>query len=76
MSAGVRRTWKRLLDGHCGVVSIKDKGPQFAALPSQIAGVVPEGRKEDGKWNAKEWLEPGVGIQNCCGRDDELTLKG
>ena len=54
----MRRAWSRLLDGHCGVVSIKDRSPQFAALPSQIAGTVPEGRKEDGMWNPKDWLSP------------------
>ncbi|KAF2477552.1 ketoacyl synthase domain-containing protein [Lindgomyces ingoldianus] len=59
LGIGVRRTWKGLLDGKFGIVSIKDKGPQFANLPSQIAGLVPEGRKEDGKWNAKECLRPG-----------------
>lgn len=54
----MRRTWSRLLDGHCGVVSIKDRSPQFAVLPSQVAGVVPEGSREDGKWNSKDWLSP------------------
>lgn len=57
---GVRRSWTRLLEGRCGIVSIKDKGPQFATLPSRIAGLVKEGRKDDGGWNAKEWLTPGV----------------
>lgn len=52
----MRRTWSRLLDSQSGVVSIKDRSPQFAALPSQVAGIVPEGRKEDGMWNAKDWL--------------------
>jgi 3-oxoacyl-[acyl-carrier-protein] synthase II len=33
---------------------------EFAALPSQVAAVVPEGKKSDGMWNAKEWLSPGV----------------
>ncbi|OCK81087.1 ketoacyl synthase domain-containing protein [Lepidopterella palustris CBS 459.81] len=58
LGIGVRRTWSRLLDGHCGVVSIKDKSPRFASLPSQIAGLVPEG-KEHGAWNPKNWLSPG-----------------
>ena len=58
MCKGVRRTWSRLLEGHCGVVSIKDRSPQFAVLPSQVAGVVPEGGREDGKWNSKDWLSP------------------
>jgi 3-oxoacyl-[acyl-carrier-protein] synthase II len=60
LSPGVRRTWKRLLDSQSGIVSIKDRSAQFAALPSQVAAVVPQGSKEDGMWNAKERLTPGV----------------
>ncbi|KAK8161686.1 ketoacyl synthase domain-containing protein [Phyllosticta citrichinensis] len=56
---GIRRTWSRLLDGHCGVVSVKDRGPQFAALPSQVSAVIPSGVKKDGGWDPKEWLQPG-----------------
>lgn len=59
LGLGVRRTWKRLLDGHCGIVSITDKSPQFAALPSRIAGLVPKGRRDEGEWNPKELLGPG-----------------
>ncbi|KAF2875296.1 3-oxoacyl-synthase-like protein [Massariosphaeria phaeospora] len=59
LGIGVRRTWRRLLDGHCGIVSIKDRDPHFAGLPSQVAAIVPEGKKDDGMWNAKEWLNPG-----------------
>ncbi|KAF2248370.1 3-oxoacyl-synthase-like protein [Trematosphaeria pertusa] len=59
LGIGVRRTWQRLLDGQCGIVSIKNRSPEFAVLPSQVAGVVPEGKKKDGRWNAKEWLNPG-----------------
>ncbi|KAF2027997.1 3-oxoacyl-synthase-like protein [Setomelanomma holmii] len=51
----VRRTWTRLLDGHCGIVSIQNRSPDFATLPSQIAGLVPEGRRADGQWHAKEY---------------------
>ncbi|KAF2638610.1 3-oxoacyl-synthase-like protein [Massarina eburnea CBS 473.64] len=36
-----------------------DRSTQFAALPSQVAAVVPEGKKENGMWNVKEWLSPG-----------------
>jgi 3-oxoacyl-[acyl-carrier-protein] synthase II len=52
----VRRTWSRLLEGHCGIVSITDRSPQFSLLPSQVAGIVPAGKKEDGMWSAKDWL--------------------
>lgn len=74
-SEGVRRTWKRLLDSQCGIVSIKDRSPQFAALPSQIAGVVPEGKKEDGKWNASEYLQPGVQAQSHVNTQHTLTTE-
>lgn len=49
-----------MLGSHCGIVSTKDRGPRFAALPSQVAAVVPAGAKSDGGWSAKDWLAPGV----------------
>jgi 3-oxoacyl-[acyl-carrier-protein] synthase II len=50
------------VDGHCGIVSIKDRSPVFATLPSQVAALVPEGSRKDGKWDAKEYgLNAGVG---------------
>jgi hypothetical protein len=58
--AGVRPTWKRLIDGHCGIVNIRDRNPKFASLPSQVAGVIPLGEKVEGGWDPKEWLQPGV----------------
>lgn len=27
-------------------------------LPSQVAGIVPEGKREDGGFNVKEWFTP------------------
>ncbi|KAH0331952.1 ketoacyl synthase domain-containing protein, partial [Aureobasidium melanogenum] len=59
LAVGVRPTWKRLIDGHCGIVNIKDRDPRFASLPSQVAGVIPSGLKVDGGWHSKEWLQPG-----------------
>lgn len=58
LGIGVRRTWKRLIDGQCGIVSIKDRSPEFGLLPSQVAAVVPLGSKEDGMWNSKDHLSP------------------
>ncbi|KAF5848393.1 hypothetical protein GGP41_005810 [Bipolaris sorokiniana] len=58
LGLGVRQTWKRLIDGHCGIVSIKDRSQDFALLPSRIAGLVPQGSKDEGKWNSKEHLSP------------------
>ncbi|KAJ8108226.1 hypothetical protein OPT61_g8317 [Boeremia exigua] len=59
LGIGVRRTWQRLIDGHCGITSTKDLSPKFAILPSQVAAVVPLGLKADGKWNAKEYMGAG-----------------
>ncbi|OJD25248.1 beta-ketoacyl-acyl-carrier-protein synthase II [Blastomyces percursus] len=56
LGIGVRRTWKRLLDGHCGVISVKDRDPRYADLPCQIAALVPEGQKSDGGWRGSDWL--------------------
>ena len=57
---GVQRTWKRLVDGHCGIVSLKDKGKAFEQQKCQVAGLVPEGWKEDGGWTVSEWLSGDV----------------
>lgn len=61
LAVGVRPTWRRLIDGHCGITSIRDRAPIFATLPSQVAAVIPAGSKDDGGWDTREWLQPGVG---------------
>lgn len=58
--SGVRHSWNRLLNGECGIISIHDRGVQFAALPSRIAGCVPQGKKRDGGWDAKSLLKANV----------------
>lgn len=63
LGVGIRPTWRKLIDGHCGITSIKDRAPLFKTLPSQVAGVVPTGTREYGGWEAKEWLQPGVRFQ-------------
>lgn len=60
MKSGIRRTWKRLLDGHCGIVNVRDRDPRFADVPCQIAAVVPQGVHRDGGWKASEWLSRDV----------------
>ncbi|KAA6413660.1 MAG: beta-ketoacyl-acyl-carrier- synthase II [Lasallia pustulata] len=56
LGLGVRRSWKRLINGECGIVSVKDRGPQFEQQTCQVAAAVPQGSKEDGGWNASDWL--------------------
>ena len=51
---GVKRTWSRILAGECGIVSTRSLGSEFAALPSQVAGLVPRGKAVDGRWTASE----------------------
>lgn len=57
---GVRRTWTRILNGDCGIVSTRPLGSQFAAIPSQVAAIVPEGSKSEGGWTAVEHVSKGV----------------
>ncbi|KAF2456474.1 ketoacyl synthase domain-containing protein [Lineolata rhizophorae] len=61
LGVGFRRAWSRLIKGDCGIVSVADRAPreQYAALPSRIAGIVPEGPRDQGGWNSTEWLEKG-----------------
>ena len=61
LGVGIRRTWTRLLAGDCGIVSVADREPsaRWNELPSTVAGIVPEGSKNDGKWQASDWLERG-----------------
>jgi hypothetical protein len=60
LDTGVRTSWTRLLAGKTGVVSLRSRGPQFAPIPSQVAGLVPRGLKAEGGWTPDEWLERGV----------------
>lgn len=49
-----------MLDGHCGVVNVKDRDERFAEQPCQVAAVVPQGNRDNGGWTASEWLSRGV----------------
>lgn len=56
LGAGIRSTWKRVLDSSCGIVSTSSLGSAFETLPSRVAGLVPRGSKLEGGWQAKDWL--------------------
>ncbi|KAL1588890.1 hypothetical protein WHR41_02668 [Cladosporium halotolerans] len=56
LAAGIKQTWRRLLDSQSGIVSTITRGPQFVTLPSRVAGLVPLGSRDDGRWQAKDWL--------------------
>ncbi|KAI9803247.1 MAG: hypothetical protein M1825_002038 [Sarcosagium campestre] len=57
LGVGVRRSWSRLIDGQCGIISVSNRGSRFAQLPSQVAGLVPQGSKDDGCWTATDWVD-------------------
>lgn len=56
LGAGIRKTWRRLVASESGILSTTDQGPQFDGLPSRVAGLVPRGKREDGGWQASDWL--------------------
>ncbi|CAK4032429.1 ketoacyl synthase domain-containing [Lecanosticta acicola] len=56
LAAGIKHTWSRLLDSASGLTSTAPRGPEFEALPSRVAGLVPLGSRQDGRWQAKDWL--------------------
>ncbi|OAL38483.1 beta-ketoacyl-acyl-carrier-protein synthase II [Fonsecaea nubica] len=62
LGVGVNRTWSRILQGHCGIVSTRHLGEEFKALPSQVAGLVPvprsDSKVEEGVWRAQDHVTP------------------
>lgn len=61
---GIRRTWTRLVDGTCGIEKITSFGERFAALSSQVAGLVPVNEKTEGAWKATQWVKQSVWIHH------------
>ncbi|KAF4335997.1 3-oxoacyl- synthase II [Fusarium beomiforme] len=57
LGVGVRRTWTRLLNSECGIVSVADLEPQarWKELTSTVSGLVPSGDGE-GRWRASDWV--------------------
>lgn len=58
--SGAQRSWKRLLDGECGIVSLAGRSKAHSQQQCQVAGLVPRGKKEDGGWTPGEWLSGDV----------------
>lgn len=62
LGVGIRHTWRRLLNAECGIVhtnTLPFPSSNFAEIPSQVAGIVPLGKKDDGKWTVTEWMAKG-----------------
>jgi len=59
LGVGVRPTWKRLLAGDSGIVSLASREPrkQWKDLTSTVAGVVPTDGPGADRWRASDWLD-------------------
>ena len=47
-----------MISNNSGLTSTRQLGPEFQALPSQVAGIVPKGFSSDGAWTASHHLTP------------------
>jgi len=56
LGCGVQTNWDRLMAGKSGIKAITSF--DVSDLPAKIAGIVPEGSKEDGAFDPSEWVEP------------------
>ena len=54
MGVGVEPSWKRLVAGESGIGPIESF--DVSDLPCRIAANLPAGSREDGCWDAEEWL--------------------
>ncbi len=56
LGIGVDHVWKRLINGDSGICAIESF--DVSAIPTKIAGVVPRGATEEGKFNQDDWVSP------------------
>ena len=56
LGCGVKTNWDRLMAGKSGIRAIDTF--DVSDLPAKIAGLVPEGSKDEGGFDPSEWLEP------------------
>ena len=56
LGCGVKTNWDRLMAGKSGIRAIESF--DVSDLPAKIAGMVPEGTKDEGGFDPSEWLEP------------------
>ncbi|PWW75821.1 3-oxoacyl-synth [Tuber magnatum] len=58
LAVGASKSWQRLVEGQCGIRSIK-KRLEFNGIPSQVAATIPLGASGHGGWDPNEWLGRG-----------------
>ena len=59
LGVGVRRSWKRLLEGHSGIINVVAIEPQsqWKGLTSTVAGIVPTSGSGAGVWRPSDWID-------------------
>ena len=59
LGVGVRPTWRRLLAGDSGIVSVANWEPhkKWQGLTSTVAGLVPTDGPGSDRWRASDWLD-------------------
>jgi 3-oxoacyl-[acyl-carrier-protein] synthase II len=56
LGVGVATNWERLTNGESGIRAIQSF--DVSDLPSKIAGLVPVGETDEGRFNADDWIAP------------------
>lgn len=56
LGCGVKANWDRLMAGKSGIRAIDSF--DVSDLPAKIAGIVPEGSKDEGLFDPSDWMEP------------------
>src|SRR5258708_3320946 len=56
LGCGVETSWSNLLAGKSGAIRVSDF--PVDDLACQIACVIPKGKKDEGKYDPDEWMEP------------------
>jgi 3-oxoacyl-[acyl-carrier-protein] synthase II len=56
LGCGVEQTWSRLIKGESGLGAIQSF--DVTDLPCKVAGQVPRGESEHGKFNPDDWVDP------------------
>ncbi|ODQ67937.1 hypothetical protein NADFUDRAFT_48595 [Nadsonia fulvescens var. elongata DSM 6958] len=58
----VAPVWSSLIAGQSGIISLASD-PEYASIPSTVAGVVPKGPSSENKWDPSDWIRPASSIR-------------
>ena len=61
LGVGIKHNWKNLISGKSGIVALDHD--EFRNIPSKVAGKIPLGSKDEGKWDPADWLSDKVSIR-------------